>query len=111
MAGQRMGMVIGVRPEHVARYRELHAAPWGEMNAALQAAGIANYSIYLREPENLLFGYWEYMGADFEADMAHLGGLDVTKRWLALTDPCQVPLVSAAAGEWWSYMDEVFHLD
>ena len=32
------------------------------MNAALSAANIHNYSIYLREPENLLFGYWEYTG-------------------------------------------------
>jgi L-rhamnose mutarotase len=40
-----------------------------------------------------------------------LGELAVTKRWLALTDPCQMPLKSAAEGEWWSTMPEVYHLD
>ncbi len=108
---QRMGMVIRVRPEKIALYKELHAQPWPDMNAALSEANIRNYSIYLREPENLLFGYWEYAGSDFAADMKMLGEKPVTKRWLALTDPCQMALDSAAPREWWSFMPEVYHLD
>lgn len=108
---KRMGMVIGLKPESIETYRRLHADPWPEMDAALSAANIRNYSIYLREPENLLFGTWEYVGDDYEADMKRLGEREVTKRWLALTDPCQAPLASAAPGEWWSTMPEVYHLD
>ena len=89
----------------------IHAEPWPEMNAALSAANIRNYSIYLREPENLLFGYWEYTGTDFAADMQVLDGLAISKQWLALTDPCQARLASAAEGEWWSMMPEIYHLD
>ena len=55
----RMGMVIGVKPEKLAEYRALHAAPWPEMNAALSEANIHDYSIFLKEPENLLFGVWD----------------------------------------------------
>jgi L-rhamnose mutarotase len=106
-----MGMMIAVKPEHLAEYKHLHAKPWPEMTAALSAAHITNYSIYLRQPENLLFGHWEYVGVDFAADMQRLGELEITKRWLALTDPCQMPLASASAGEWWSYLPEIFHLD
>lgn len=108
---QRMGMVIGLHPGKFAEYKALHAAPWPAMNAALAAANIRNYSIYMREPENLLFGYWEYTGTDFATDMARLGALEVTKRWLALTDACQRPLDTAAPGEWWSFLPEVYHLD
>jgi len=107
---QRMGMVIRLRPEKIADYKALHAAPWPEMNAALSAANIRNYSIFLREPENLLFGYWEYVGDDLARDMAMLDGLDVSRRWLALTDPCQEPLATAPAGERWSAMPSVFYL-
>jgi L-rhamnose mutarotase len=107
----RMAMVIGVKPEKVAEYRRLHARPWPEMDAALSRANIRNYSIYLREPENLLFGYWEYSGSDYATDMKVLGDLAVTPRWMALTDPCQVPLGSAKADEWWAFMPEVYHLD
>jgi len=106
-----MGMVIAVRPERLELYKELHAQPWPEMNAALTAANIHNYSIYLREPENLLFGYWEYTGTDYQADMKVLDELAVTKAWLALTDPCQAKLESAGPDEWWSMMPEIFHLD
>ena len=70
---RRMAMVIGVRPEKIAEYKKLHTSPWPEMEATLSDANIRNYSIYLREPENLLFGYWEYVGTDFEADMRVLG--------------------------------------
>jgi L-rhamnose mutarotase len=103
-----MAMVIGVRPEKLAVYRELHANPWPEMNAALNAANIHNYSIYLREPENLLFGYWEYSGTDFAGDIEGLDGLAISKKWLAL---CQARLATAKDGEWWSSMSEIFHLD
>lgn len=108
---RRMGMVIGVRPEKLDEYKRLHAEPWPEMNAALKGANIANYSIFLREPENLLFGYWEYLGSDYAADMKWLGEQTVTKRWLALTDACQSRLDTAVDGEWWSPTVEVFHLD
>ena len=108
---QRMGMVIGLRPQKVDAYKALHATPWPEMDAALKATHIGNYSIYLRQPENLLFAYWEYSGTDFGADMARLGALPVTQRWLSLTDACQQPLSTAANGEWWSFLPEVYHLD
>ena len=107
----RMGMVISVRPERVAEYKALHAEPWPEMDATLKAANIHHYSIFLKEPENLLFGVWDYLGNDYEGDMKRLGEKAVTKRWLALTDPCQSPLASAVEGEWWSFMDCVYHLD
>jgi L-rhamnose mutarotase len=106
-----MAMVIGVRPERLAVYKELHAQPWPEMNAALSAANIGNYSIYLREPENLLFGYWEYAGTNYAADMKALGERAITKKWLALTDPCQAKLPTAKEDEWWSFMPEIYHLD
>ena len=108
---QRMGMVIGIAPERIAEYKTLHAAVWPQVLVKLSAAHVSNYSIFLRQPENLLFGYWEYIGDDFEADMAVLGSAEVCKRWLALTDPCQLPLPSAKSSEWWCYMEEVFHLD
>jgi L-rhamnose mutarotase len=107
----RMGMVIGLRPERVADYKRLHAEPWPEMDVALKDANIHQYSIFLKEPENLLFGVWDYRGTDYEGDMKRLGEKAVTKRWLDLTDPCQSPLVSAKSGEWWSFMDCVYHLD
>ena len=61
-----MASVIGIRPEKLALHKELHAQPWPEMNVALRTANIHNCSIYLREPENLLFAYREYTGTVFD---------------------------------------------
>lgn len=106
---QRMGMAIRIRPDRLDEYRRLHAAPWPQMDQALHDAGIRNYSIWLEERQMLLFGYWEYVGRDFQADMARLGALPITRDWLALTDPCQSPMTPGEAG--WSFLPQVYLLD
>lgn len=106
---QRMGMVIGIAPEDIAEYTRLHAEVWPDVLAQISASNIRNYSIFLREPENLLFGYWEYHGADFAADAAKIAEDPATQRWWALCGPMQRPFDSRAAGEWWAPMEEVFH--
>ena len=108
---QRMGWVIRVRPEKIAEYKALHAAVWPGVLAMIKDCGIRNYTIYLREPENLLFAHFEYHGDDFAADVARMAKDETTRRWWALTDPCQQGLDSRKEGEWWASMQEVFHSD
>lgn len=104
-------MVIGLKAEKIEEYKQLHAAVWPDVLAQIRRSNIRNYSIFLREPENLLFGYWEYHGSDFKADMAAMAEDPRTREWWAFTDPCQEPLTSRAEGEQWSMMEEVFHVD
>jgi L-rhamnose mutarotase len=106
---QRIASVIALRPEREAEYRELHAAVWPDVRAALHRAHIGNYSIFLRD--GLLFSYLEYTGEDYEADMAALAEDEPTRRWWALTDPCQQPVPSAGPGQWWAPAEALFHLD
>jgi len=108
---KRMGMLIGIRPEKIDEYKRLHANSWPDILAMISGCNIKNYSIFLREPENLLFGCWEYHGDDFAADAAKMAADPTTQRWWELTNPCQERLPSAADGEWWSMMEEVFHHD
>ncbi len=108
---QRMGMVIAVKPEKIAEYKRLHADAWLEVLEMIHACNIHNYSIFLREPENLLFSYWEYVGEDFDTDMARMAEHEPTQRWWQLTDPCQTPLKSRVGNEKWSSMEEVFHAE
>lgn len=107
---QRMGHVIGIRADDIDEYRRLHAAAWPEVLARLAASNITNYSIFLRQPENLMFSYWEYVGTDFAADSAAIAADPVTRRWWAICGPMQAPLASRAEGEWWAPMEEVFHM-
>ncbi|MEP1538777.1 MAG: L-rhamnose mutarotase [Paracoccaceae bacterium] len=108
---KRMAMVIGIKPEHIPEYKRLHANCWPEILTQISACNIRNYSIYLREPENLMFGYWEYHGDDFEADAAKMATDPKTQEWWAICNPMQQPLESRGDGEWWAKMEEVFHHD
>ena len=105
----RYATVTRLRPEHEEVYRQLHAAVWPEVLAALKRAHVQNYSIFLRD--GLLFSYLEYTGDDYAADMAAIAADEATRRWWQLTDPCQQPVESAAEGEWWAPAEELFHLD
>jgi len=108
---RRMGLVIGLRPETIAEYKRIHEQVWPEILALINRCNIRNYTIFLREPENLLFASWEYHGSDFDADMKLMRADPRMKDWWRITDPMQVPLPSRKTGEWWAPMEEVFHHD
>ena len=108
---QRMGMTIKLKPGKVEAYRRLHADVWPDILAMISACGIRNYSIWLKEPENLLFGYWEYHGEDFAADAAKMAADPRTQEWWQVCTPCQEPFETREDGEWWAMMEEVFYHD
>lgn len=108
---QRMGQVIGLDAGKIAEYKRLHAAVWPDVLRTIGECHIRNYSIFLKEPENLLFAYFEYHGTDFAADMAKMAADRTTQDWWAVCMPCQQPLPTRAEGEWWAGMEEVFHHD
>ena len=109
---KRCGMVIGVEPEKLEYYKKLHAEPWPGVLKKITKCNIRNYSIYLRQLDDerwYLFSYFEYVGDDFEADMAKMADDAETRRWWKETDPCQIPIAKRKKGEHWSVMEEVFH--
>ena len=108
---QRIGSVIGLRPERKDDYERLHAAVWPGVLAKLTECGIRNFSIFLREPENLMFAYFEYHGQDLAADMARMAADPVTQDWWSVCGPCQEPFPTRAKGEWWASMQSIFHHD
>lgn len=105
----RYGMVIGLKPEAEQKYRELHAAVWPGVLATIRACNIGNYSIYLHN--HTLFGYFEYHGTDYAADMAKMAADKTTQEWWALTEPMQEPLPDRKPDQWWAPIEEVFHMD
>lgn len=106
---KRYGSVIEVRPERLEEYKRLHAAAWPGVLKMITACNIRNYSIYYRD--GLLFSYFEYVGDNYDADMARMAADPETQRWWDVCKPCQSPLPHRAEGEWWADMEEVFHHD
>ena len=106
---KRYGMLIALNPEKIEEYKRLHVAVWPEVLNVLQQNHVKNYSIFLKD--NLLFGYLEYHGNNYEKDMKKVADAEITQRWWGLTAPCQEPLPTREEGEWWALMEEVFHMD
>jgi L-rhamnose mutarotase len=109
---KRFGKVIGVKSERLEEYKRLHVAVWPEVNAMMTACQIRNFTIFLRKLNDgnfYLFQYFEYVGNDYETDMAKVAADPATQEWWKLTDPCQQPLADRAPDEWWADMEEVCH--
>ena len=106
---QRYGMVLKVRPERIEEYKAYHAEVWPGVAKMIAECNITNYSIYLKD--DFLFSYFEYVGDDFEADMAKMAADPVTQEWWDVMMPMQDPLPTRKEGEWWAEMEEVFHQD
>ena len=104
---KRYGMMIGIRAEAVETYKQYHAAVWPGVLETIRQCHIRNYSIFLKD--NLLFGYFEYHGDNFQADMERMAACPKTQEWWAIMEPLQQPLANRAPGDWWTQMEEVFH--
>lgn len=111
---QRYAMVVGLKPDKIQQYKNLHAHAWPGVLAAIDRSHIRNYSIWLTElkpHEYYLFGYFEYDGPDFAKDMARMGDDATTRRWWKVTASYQQPIFSAGKDEQWVMMHEVFYHD
>jgi L-rhamnose mutarotase len=105
----RYGQVIGLKPEAYATYVEYHAKVWPGVLKTIHECGIRNYSIFYKD--NTLFAYFEYVGDNFDADMAKMAADPTTQQWWEIMKPMQQPMPTRAEGEWWAEMKEVFHVD
>ena len=105
---RRLAQTVRLRPERREEYLALHRAVWPGVEAALHAAHIRNYTIFLRG--DTLFSYFEYHGEDFDADLATISADSDTRAWWQLTDPCQEPWSDTGAGGVWSDLEEIWHL-
>lgn len=106
---KRYGQLIGLKPEAYDEYVKYHAEVWPEILDMIRACNIRNYSIFHKD--SMLFAYFEYVGEDFDADMAKMAADPMTQKWWDIMMPMQQPVETRAEGEWWANMDEVFHTD
>ena len=67
---KRYGQLIGVKPEVFEEYKRYHAAVWPGILKMIHECNIRNYSIFHKD--SVLFAYFEYVGDDFDGDMAKM---------------------------------------
>jgi len=105
---KRVGMVVQLREEYLDEYKQLHADGNPGVRDLLNKYNMHNFSIFLHEIDGKLyeFGYYEYTGKDFEADMAALDAEPRNKEWLKVCDPMQKPLEGETG---WAEMEQVYY--
>lgn len=99
-------MVIGLREDQIAAYRQLHDG--AGVRDLLSAANIHNFSIFLTRMDDgnfYEFASYDYIGDDYDADMASLAADPRNQAWLALCDPMQRPLHGESG---WRQMELIF---
>ena len=82
---RRYGQVVRLKPEKRDEYVRHHGAVWPGVLKTIAECNIRNYSIF--EHGELLFGYFEYHGSDFDVDLAKMAACPETARWWALMFP------------------------
>ena len=103
---KRFGQVIRVRPDKYEEYKRLHAAVPPDVLQMIRECNIRNYSIFHKD--GWLFGYFEYTGTDFAADMARMAADPKTREWWDVVGPMQEPVETRTPGEWWADMEQIF---
>ena len=106
---KRYGTVLRVKPERLEEYKRYHQNVWPEILELGRKCNIRNQTIFHRD--GLLFRYFEYVGDDYEADMAKMGANPKCQEWWDIVMPMQMPLDGCAEGEWWADMQEIGHWD
>lgn len=105
---QRFGAVIGIKPEMIPEYTRLHTGDNVTIRDLLRKANISNNSIFLHEIEGKWyeFSYSEYLGDDYEGDMAKLAAEPRYQAWLKVCDAMQIPLEGEKT---WATMKQVYY--
>ena len=104
---KRYGMAVKIKPENLDEYKRLHVDVWPDVLKMIGECNIRNYSIYHKD--GMMFSYFEYVGDDFDADMAKMAADPTTQKWWDVCKPLLDPLETRAPGEFWANMEEVFH--
>ena len=105
---QRFGAVIGIKPEKIAEYTRLHTGDNCTIRDLLRKVNIGTNSIFLHEIEGKWyeFSYMEYIGDDYEGDMAKLVAEPRYQAWLNICDAMQIPLKGQKS---WAPMKQIFY--
>ena len=105
---KRVGMVVGLKPKDMSDYKILHSDSNPGVRDLLNKYNMHNFSIFLHQIEGKWyeFGYYEYTGGDFEADMAKMGAEPRIRAWLKVCDPMQLPLKGEKS---WAIMEQVYY--
>ena len=103
---EKIAFVMTLLPGHAAEYKKRHDELWPDLAAALRAAGVSDYSIFLEEESNKLFAVLKRTD---DHDMDRLPLEPIVKKWWAFM--ADIMLTNADNSPVSTPIDMVFHLE
>lgn len=109
MAIVRMGQLGQLKQDKIEEYKRLHAAVWPDILKLISDCNLRNYSIFLLGDK--VFAYFEYIGEDYDADMAKMEADPLNKEWWKLTNPCFERFAISPESEFYHDMEPIFYTE
>jgi L-rhamnose mutarotase len=97
-----MKLKPGCKQEYIRRHNDV----WPEITELIKRSGIEDYSIFLDEKTNTLFGVQKQSG---EVSSQELGNMDIQQKWweymsdIMVVNPDNSPVTT--------YLEEVFYME
>ena len=103
---KRVAFKMKLKPGFKAEYIKRHDEVWPGIVELIERSGISDYSIYLDDETNILFGVQKVSG---EMSSQDLGAVEIQQKWwdymsdIMEVNPDNSPVTV--------HLDEVFHMD
>ena len=107
------GQIGRIKPECIEEYKRLHEVDiyterWAGIRQLIHDCNLQNYSIFIED--DIVFGYYEYTGDDYEAAMAKMANDELNKQWWACTRPCFTKYNADKEEAFYTDMQQIFFL-
>ena len=108
------GQIGRLKPECIELYRRLHeqdvyTTRWAGVLEKIHDCNMQNYSIFIED--DVVFGYFEYVGQDYDADMAKMAADPTTKDWWSHTRPCFTKYKADSPEAFYTDMQQIFFFE
>ena len=106
------GQIGRIKPECIEEYCRLHEVDvytekWAGVLQLIRDCNIQNYNIFIED--DVVFGYYEYLGDDYEADMAKMAADPLNQEWWSHTRPCFTKYKADSPEAFYTDMKQIFH--
>ena len=108
------GQIGRLKRECIDEYRRLHEQDvytprWKGVLDMIHDCNMRNYSIFIED--DVVFGYFEYVGEDYDADMAKMAADPTTQAWWKCTRPCFTRYSADKAEAFYTDMAQIFFFE
>ena len=108
------GQIGRLKPECIELYRRLHEQDvytprWAGVLAKIHDCNMQNYSIFIED--DVVFGYFEYVGENYDADMAKMAADPTTQDWWSHTRPCFTKYKATSPEAFYTDMQQIFFFE